>query len=390
MVEMPSESNLDEPIVLEDKPAPQPPANKSGKIAALKARWAALSRNQKWLAGGGTALFLIVLAAALFLVFGHKKTIPKVHPVTKVTKSTTVASPLSGVQVPPDVAKRPVTGIMIENSLDARPQSGLGSAGIVFEAIAEAGITRFLALYQDTAPSYIGPVRSLRPYFIDWAAAFDASIAHVGGSPDALAQIRSGGKDLDQFFNAGAYWRIGSRYAPHNVYTSFDKLDALNEAKGYTTSTFTPWLRKADHKFTPTAAHIDFAISSADYNVHYDYEPGPNTYARSEGGSPHTVTSTEDPSSAAQMEPKVVIALIVPLKDGALDASGAYYSDYNVNGSNTMYVFQDGVVTQGTWTKDSRASQFVFKDMNGQPLKLNAGQTWVSVLSNANQVSYTP
>jgi hypothetical protein len=134
-------------------------------------------------------------------------------------KPTTVASPLSGVQVSPDLAKRPVTGIMIENSPDARPQSGLQDAGVVYEAIAEGGITRFLALFQDSRPQYIGPVRSLRPYYIDFGWPYQAAIAHVGGSPDALTQIRSGSyRDLDQFFNSGTYSRINSRVAPHNVY----------------------------------------------------------------------------------------------------------------------------------------------------------------------------
>ena len=155
---------------------------------------------------------------------------------------------------------------MIENSLDARPQSGINQAGVIFEAIAEGGITRFITLYQEAQPQYVGPVRSLRPYYIDWAAAFDAPIAHVGGSPDALKQIRNGGKDLDQFFNPGAYWRQSTRAAPHNVYTSFKNMDKLNKAKGYKSSKFTPWPRKEDSPLeTPTAATIKVSISSANF-----------------------------------------------------------------------------------------------------------------------------
>ncbi|MCP5939883.1 DUF3048 domain-containing protein, partial [Klebsiella pneumoniae] len=86
-----------------------------------------------------------------------------------VPKPTTVANTLTGLQVAPDVNQRPVTGVMIENSTDARPQSGLDQAGVVFEAIAEGGITRFLALFQDTQPDYVGPVRSSRPYYVQWA-----------------------------------------------------------------------------------------------------------------------------------------------------------------------------------------------------------------------------
>ena len=187
-------------------------------------------------------------------------------------KVLTIASPLSGLQVSPELAIRPVTGIMIENSVDARPQSGIQDAGVVFEAIAEGGITRFMTLYQEAMPQHIGPVRSLRPYYIDWASAFDASVAHVGGSPDALAQIRSSGKDLDQFFNAGSYWRDNSRPSPHNVYTSFEKLDALNRSKGYSTSKFDSWPRKAEQKpDAPSVKSIDINISTALYKSPYKF-----------------------------------------------------------------------------------------------------------------------
>jgi len=299
-------------------------------------------------------------------------------------KVLTVASPLSGVQVDPELAKRPVTAIMIENSPDARPQSGIADAGVIFEAIAEGGITRFITLYQETQPQHIGPVRSLRPYYIDWAAAFDASIVHIGGSPDALAQIRSGGKDLDQFFNAGSFWREGSRPAPHNVYTSFEKLDALNKAKGYDSSTFTPWPRKVDQKLaTPMAKTIDLAISSANFNVHYDYDPAYNFYRRSEGGGAHLATSSAGDKTGVQIAPKVVVALVVPYR--IVDSSG--HSGYGVNGSGTVYIFQDGFVVQGTWSKVDRGSQLTFKDTAGEPIELNTGQTWVSVVQDG-QVHY--
>jgi hypothetical protein len=124
----------------------------------------------------------------------------------------------------------PTAAIMIENSPDARPQSGLKQAGVVYEAIAEGGITRFLALYQEDKPTLIGPVRSLRPYFVDWLTPYNASVVHVGGSSAALKRIRNGEyRDIDQFFNASTYWRSTDRYAPHNVYTNFNRIDALKK-----------------------------------------------------------------------------------------------------------------------------------------------------------------
>ena len=107
---------------------------------------------------------------------------------------------------------------MIENSPDARPQSGIKQAGVVYEAIAEGGITRFLALYQEAKPGLIGPVRSVRMYYVDWAAPYNASIAHIGGSAAALAEVRNGNyRDIDQFFNSGSYWRAIA--TPRTMYT---------------------------------------------------------------------------------------------------------------------------------------------------------------------------
>jgi hypothetical protein len=273
---------------------------------------------------------------------------------------------------------------MIENSPDARPQSGLDQAGVVYEAIAEAGITRFLALFQESSPAVLGPVRSSRPYYLDWAMAFDASYAHVGGSPDALQRIKDiGVKDLDQFYNPGPYHRISSRFAPHNMYTSLAGLRDLSNSKGYTKSTFTPFPRKEKEEpsKSPTAKSINFGVSGADYNVHYDYDPASNTYKRSEGGEVHVDNETK-----AQLSPKVVIALAMPY---SLMADG-YHSDYQTTGSGNMLVFQDGNVYPGTWSKAGPKDQFVFTGQDNKPLALNPGQTWISVLSDISKATYQP
>jgi hypothetical protein len=301
---------------------------------------------------------------------------------------TTIPSPLTGLPIDPALAKRPVTGIMIENSVYARPQSGLQDAGVVYEAVAEGGITRFMSLFQDAQPQYIGPVRSLRPYYIDFAAPFQASIVHVGGSPDALSEVRSGTyRDLDQFFNSGAFSRVSSRAAPHNVYTSFAKLDALNQAKGFTSSLYTSWPRKADKKIAvPTAKTIDLAISGPDFYVHYDYDAASNSYMRSEGGAPHLELVSSDDKAGVRLHPKTVIALVMAYSI----AGDGQHSVYQDSGSGTAYIFQDGGVTVGTWEKTDTGSQISFKDDKGLPVKLNAGQAWLTLVGGSNKVSYKP
>ncbi len=276
---------------------------------------------------------LLLIAALLVVIVAGTTSFALLHfikpPVTAVVlpskkftpAPTTVASTLSGLPVSPSLNNQPVTAVMVENSTFARPQSGLDQAGVVFEALAEGGITRFMALYQDTQPNYIGPVRSVRPYYIEWALGFDAAIAHVGGSPDALQDMTTlNAKDLNEFYNAGAYERISSRDAPHNVYTSIAQLNQVESKKGYGKSAYAGFLRKkADPAKTPTATSIDVTFSSSDYNAHYDYDVATNTYKRSEGGVPHMELNKD--GSQVQIAPSVVVAMVIPYSLGALIAA---------------------------------------------------------------------
>jgi hypothetical protein len=328
-------------------------------------------------------LCVIVVAAIVFSILYIEKHSTK--PVAKVVKAKVVAktvaptvyySPLTGEAVANLAATtQPVTAVMIENSPDARPQSGLKEAGVVFEAIAEGGITRFMAIYQQEKPQLIGPVRSLRIYDIDWFTPFDASIAHVGGSAAALAEVRNGSfRDIDQFFNGAYYYRSTDRAAPHNVYTTSAKLDALNAAKGYTSSNPIGFARvdgKANTKPTATSININFSIPL--YNTSYSYDAGNNDYPRSQDGAPHL------DREEGQIAPTVVVAMHVAettvLQDG-------YREAITTVGSGPATIFQNGTATNVTWTKKSQASQIVFTDASGKIVPLDRGQTWIAAVPN--------
>lgn len=132
---------------------------------------------------------------------------------------------------------------------------------------------------------------------------------------------------------------------------------------------------------TPTASVIDFDISGPMYSPQFRYDPTTNTYKRFQEGEPHI-----DERSKAQISPKVVIALVMD----KTTTSDGYHTAYKDTGSGKMYVFQDGIVSQGTWEKANRNSQFVFKDSNGLPMQLNAGQTWITIVGSSDDVSYKP
>jgi hypothetical protein len=359
---------------------PPKPPKKSFK------EWLKTRTKKQWIIIGVVAAVLLAGIGFALYTFVFKSDPPAKAPQkSQTTKksapaSTTVANTLTGLQVDPSLNERPVTAVMIENSTDARPQSGLGEAGVVFEAVAEGGITRFLTLFQDTAPDYIGPVRSVRPYYVQWAIGFDAGVAHVGGSAEGLALVRAN-KDLDQFFNPAPYHRVSTRIAPHNMYSDVNKLRELQVSKGWNKSDFKGFARKA--KGTPSSAPnaktIDFNISGALYNSHYDYDAATNAYLRSEGGKPHM-----DERSAKQISADVVIGLVMT------QGKNGIYTTYSTIGTGTAYIFQDGVSTIGTWSKTANNSQFTFKDANGAELKLNPGKTWMTVVGSTDRITYKP
>lgn len=278
-------------------------------------------------------------------------------------------SPLTGLETKDEPStKQAVTGVMIENSPEARPQSGIKNSGVVFEATAEGGITRFLVLYQQEKPTLIGPVRSVRIYYVDWLAPFNASIAHVGGSYDALREVRNGKyRDIDQFFNSSAYWRATDRYAPHNVYTNFNRLDALNKSKGYTTSAFTGFARAdSEAAETPDVTKVNVTISSQLYNSSYTYNAKTNSYDRSQAGAKHLDREN------GQISPRVLIIMRV--------ATNGY--KVTTTGSGNAFIFQNGTLIKGKWSKKNRTSQIVFTDQSGKEVELARGQTWIAAVSN--------
>lgn len=338
---------------------------------------------------GGIIAGLIASTAIWFLFFAPQPAAPNPEPIiesTFVPPPEPIYSPLTGLETTEENAKRPITAVMIENSVDARPQAGLQEAGVVYEAIAEGGITRFLAVYQESRPEHIGPIRSARPYYVRWAAGYDAGYVHSGGSGEALSLIRALNiKDLDH----GTYGerlasRVNNRFAPHNVYTSMNRIDELRNSLGFTTSTFTGFARPdPDAELIPpttVANTITFTISSPLYNTSYTYNPESNTYKRTMANQPHI-----DERSGKQITPSVVIALVM----GYRVHPNGIHSIYDSIGSGKALIFQNGGVTEAAWIKETDSAPLLIRDAAGVDLPLQAGQTWITAIPDG-RVNYTP
>ncbi len=371
-----------------EKPPVKKPAGSHKQPSLLKDRAVAkLAKHRRWIIIASILAVGIVTAFVIYhFVSGTTdfKGAGVKHP-DQADQATKYYSPLTGREVSNQAAtKRSVLAVMIENSPEARPQSGLKDAGVVFEAVAEGGITRFIALYQDNEPSLIGPVRSVRPYYLDWAAAFSPAVAHVGGSPEALNMLRSGsyGVDLDQFANGAAYWRAKDRRAPHNVYTDYSHLAGLASNKGKTSSDFSGLTRQAVDSTAKTdgeaATTIKLAVSTGQFAVSYAYDTDSHTYLRYQGNVAH------QDREKGQVTPDVVIALQV----NQTLQSDRLHNTIATIGSGGCYVFQDGTVTKGTWHKDSPTSQLTLLDEAGQPIQLKRGQTWITAVANGKAITW--
>jgi hypothetical protein len=338
----------------------------------------------------GILVALLVVAATAWALLSRPEAPTKQRAVSKTLRTPprpkTAPSPLTGVEVPPELADNPVVSVVIENLYpSARPQSGLSSAGIVYETLAEGGITRYQAFFGDTMPLDVGPVRSLRTFFVRWGLEYDAPVVHAGGNIDALDLIRPlGMKDLDQFANGGYFRRIPTRYAPHNLYTTGAQLEKLMQARGYYSEpTFAPWLRKGDKKVAaPTASSITIDPSYPDYRVTYSYDPASNSYTRSIRG-----VADIDASGNVQIKPKNVVVLKAATTYGTTRANTQAVYTQTV-GSGSGVIFMDGQATEITWRKPSDKARTQFYDAAGKEVALNRGQTWVTVIPLEKSVSY--
>ena len=277
-------------------------------------------------------------------------------------------------------SRRPLF-VMIENSVDARPQSGLNTADVVYEAIAEGGITRFMAIFGTRQAEKVGPVRSARTFFVDWAHGYNAYLAHVGGNMDALDKIKAERTfDLDQFAYPSSYWREYSAglATEHTMYTNTVKLYDQAAKNNYSTANnFNSYSFKddpADKTSLPENQKITVDFSSAQYMVSFDFDKETNSYKRSLAGKAHI-----DKAAKSQLNPKNIIVMTVQRKAVVTRINEPGYQMDTV-GSGKAQIFLDGKVVKGTWKKDSAEDREKFFDEAGTEMIFNRGQFWVSVV----------
>lgn len=328
--------------------------------------------------------------------------VPTTAPTPELTPSppppTVAASPINGVLVEVGelarLQQRPPLAVMIENHPDARPQSGLNQADLVYEAIAEGGITRFMPVYWRSDAERIAFVRSARIYYIHWAAELGAVYVHWGQVEDpgrvdvwpVLARLNM--RVLNGIFlGEQVGYRDPSRYAPHNVYTSTGLLWSTAESHGFAgPPALEPWSFKEDAQRSATpgfrsapAIDVTFGNAGSSYAVRWEYDPASNAYLRTMGGMPHT-----DGTTGERLSARNVAVQFATLRPSGVKA----YNIIDTVGTGAAVVFQDGIAIEGTWRKDSEAGRTRFYDAAGNEIAFNRGRTWIEVVPGDSAVGY--
>ena len=315
-----------------------------------------------------------------------------------------VYSLLDGLQIPRKSGNHRIAAVMIDNyPIDARPQSGLREADIVYEVEAEGGITRYMALFLENDARQIGPVRSARTYFVDLARPYDPLFAHAGENDDVwepLKELRLAGfADMEQIVGTPeAFWRDDGRDMPHNLYTSTARLRTTAARYGYqdkplTTEEFafapdpldqispspSPAASPADDPPpsgasplpSPTKKSVPEAVLTFwnDYTVRF--HPTNTGYERIIG---HVVQHDRDDPKPYMVAD--IVAVWIPAR--VLDAIGDL--SMNVYGTFPAVLVRDGYATLATWFAPGPTTMPELLDKSGENVPLAPGQIYVEVL----------
>jgi hypothetical protein len=295
-----------------------------------------------------------------------------------------VPAPLTGLPVSPEVAARHPIAVMIDDHRAARPQAGFNGAAVVWQAPAEGGIPRYMLILQDDLPALIGPVRSVRQYYIDWAAEWNAVLVHVGGDPRALATLRSEGDgrlvwNVEERLYEGTYlWRATDRAVPHNVYSDGEHLRQVAAVVGATDGPIRPaWT-------FGRGARLSARPIGTTLTIHYPYETITYRYDTASNRYPRFIDAATEPQvDAADGEvvaPSNVVILRIPfgpLDDGHPDKDRLEADDV---GMGEAIISTNGRIIHGTWSKASVTAPTRLFDASGSPVTLTAGRTFVQVI----------
>ncbi|MDQ7794090.1 MAG: DUF3048 domain-containing protein [bacterium] len=291
--------------------------------------------------------------------------------------------PLDGEFAAEAEVSRRILAVIMDNHPSARPQAGLAQACLVYEVLVEGGITRLVAFYLHGEAPVLLPIRSARPYFLDWVAELDAVLAHCGGTPDAmtdLARLKIPG--LDEVQRAQAYYeRHTGRKAPYNLRSSTARLRQAIAAFGYQYDP--PRVPGGLFRFDANPAwegepaavvRLAYGASSRPSVAEWRYDEATGYYLRFQNGLAHTSAT----DSREQVKAGTVIVL--PVRTTPVKDSPEGYLSLQLVGNGKATVFARGMAVEARWSKKDRASPTIYTLAAGSELVLPPGPVWIQVV----------
>ncbi|MBI5728881.1 MAG: DUF3048 domain-containing protein [Candidatus Magasanikbacteria bacterium] len=335
--------------------------------------------------------FLLLGLAALFLIgiylFFFRSSEQGAQKPVVTEMVVQFRSRLDGAPVETVAEETPrVVGVMVDNHPDARPQAGISFARVVYEAPVEGGFTRYLALFNaGSLIDKVGPVRSARPYFLDWLEEYGITAPmymHSGGSPDALAEIkRRDIFDTNEFYWGEYYWRSDEADPPHNLFTKSKLWQALlgKFSDRYPATTWQGWIFSDTGAATSSIVKALAINYTADYTVGWRYEADSKKYRRLGNGR-----------LFSDREGRPVLAdniLILEMPVQVLDEVGR--KAIATTGSGSARVFHRGEFIRGTWKKTAVVERTRVYDANRNEMTLIPGITWVEIVPTGTEITVT-
>ena len=340
-------------------------------------------------------VFAIAITVTALTGCGGKKEEPTTtEPTTVITTEPPVIfrNPLTGEAGYDEslLGNRPVM-VVVENHPQARPQWGLTSSDIVFEMVAEGGITRMILMYADASrlPDKIGPVRSARHYFLDLAEGYDAIFTHFGQSPYAKKQLANHGINNVNGYVDGKYFaRDKSRNvdSEHTAYTTKDKVITAIADKNYRTTLNDGYenaflFNEDGNKVLADGSCVSATVSfSSGFTYTLNYDKQENLYYSSLNGNPFVS------SDGTQQSFTNVVILYTSISAISGDAKNRV--DFDLSSGHGTYI-SNGSYEAIEWEKGDSTDMLKLYDTNGEELKLNVGKTYIAICDDSREAVNT-
>ena len=302
-------------------------------------------------------------------------------------------SPLTGLWIKEEAAERRPFTVMINNLKQALPQSGISQADMIYETLVEGDITRLLAVFQDFNAEKIGPVRSARHYYLDFAFDVDGIYVHYGKSPQALQafkDLRTDNLEGLSGLDSMMCWRDPVRAKQkgmyeHSVYTSAERLMKTLEAVNYRKERregLQPLFKFAEEEMIPQGENAgEVVLPFSDQHVaKFQFDAASKLYKRSQFNAPHI-----DAETGKQLEVKNVVVQYANIRTIQGDTAGR--RDVDLVGSGKGVYISNGKALPITWSKKDHKIPTEYKDAQGNPLQINKGKTWICIFPTNKKIS---